>query len=240
VGRVTVPVSGNSMLPTLRPGERVVLHAVEPDVVRPQDVVAFRSAGGHLVLHRVHAVDGDHVVTAGDHRGLLDPKVPKADLVGVARGIPPRPAPSPWAGGPSRDVDVWLVGTGPTLADADSVPVPATWRLHRRPAEGVGVSATVLAEIRAAADGGPCVGVSEHAVYAARDVLRSGLPPGTRVLIGCAFGRLDQPMPGHLVPSETADVHVRMGPPAAALGAGEELRRLVALLSDAHPADRPS
>jgi hypothetical protein len=237
LGRVTIAVSGDSMLPTLRPGERVVLHAIEPDAVKPQDVIAYRLSTGYLVLHRVHAIRGDHLVTAGDHHALLDPRVPKADVLGIAHGIAPRPAPRPWPAGPSRDVDVWLVGPDPALSIMDSVAVPATWRLHRRPAEGVGVPAAVLAEIRAAVDGRPCVGVSEHAVHAASDVVGRGLPPGTQVLIGCSFGRLDQPMPGHLIPSETAGVHVRVGPPAVPLSAARTLRRLVTLLS---PSDSPS
>jgi hypothetical protein len=234
LGSVTIPVNGSSMLPTLRPGERVVLHAVEPAAIRPQDVIAFRS-DGQLVLHRVHAVFPDRVITAGDHCNLFDPPVPTAAVIGAARSIAARPAPPRWpARLDSANVDVWLIGghtdrASPQSPMEDPV-IPPKWRLHWRPAEGVGVSAAVLDEIQGAARGRPCIGVSEHAVYAASDVLARGLPPQTQVLVGCSFGRLDYPMPGHLVPTEVVDLFVRVGPPEVPVSAAEALRRLAALV----------
>jgi hypothetical protein len=222
-----VRVSGDSMLPTLRPGERVVLRPVAPELIRPQDVVAFRAPGDRLILHRVHAIDVDRLVTAGDHALLFDPPVSVRDVVGVAQDIGPRLAPRRWPieTGPAN-VDVWLMGAGPHEAPE----LPAGWRLHRRPAEGIGVGSEVLAEIRAAVAGKPCVGVSEHAVYAATDVLSAGLPAGTQVLIGCSFGRLRSPLPGHLIPSETAGAHVRVGAPEMRLDAADTLRLFAELV----------
>lgn len=141
----------------------MVLHAVEPAAIRSQDVVAFRS-DGQLVLHRVHAVLADRVITAGDHYDLFDPPVPTSAVIGVARGIAARPAPPRWpARLDSAAVDVWLIGDHAGLASpqsaAEGLVIPPEWRLHRRPAEGVGVSAAVLDEIRAAARGRPCIGV---------------------------------------------------------------------------------
>jgi hypothetical protein len=98
------------------------------------------------------------------------------------------------------------------------------------PAKGIGVSAEVLAELQAAVAGKPCIGVTEHAVYTASDVL-GGLPLQTQVLVGCSFGGLDQAMPGNLVPTEVADVFVRVGPPGVPISAADALRELAALVA---------
>ncbi|MBB5082026.1 S24/S26 family peptidase [Nonomuraea endophytica] len=231
VGTVTVPVTGVSMLPTLRHDDRVVLEAVAVETIKPQDVVAFR-ADGRLVLHRVHAVRAGHLITAGDSQRLYDPPVPLADVVAVAPRVPPRDKPSRWPSqGGEGPVDVWLVE--PTNGTEEEI-VPPWWRLRRRTREGVCVSGEVLAEIRAAAERAPTVGVSEKAVFAARDVLGAAtLPAGTQVLVGCSFGHLHEPMRGHLVPSELADVLVRVGEPEERLDAAETLRRLTRLVASA-------
>jgi hypothetical protein len=223
------------MLPTLRSGERVALYPVRPDAIRPQDVIAFRAAG-RLVLHRVHAVFPDRVITAGDTWDLFDPPaVPMAAVIGVARDVPGRPAPRRWPRQPGpAAADIWLIGNPAGPRNPEGSATPSGWRLHPRPAEGIGVSAEVLAELQAAAAGRPCVGVSEHAVHAASDVL-SGLPPRTQVLVGCSFGSLKpahaRTLPGHLVPTEIADVFVRLGPPEVPVSAADALRELAALVA---------
>jgi hypothetical protein len=228
-GRVTLPVNGSSMLPTLRAGERVTLYSARPDAIRPQDVIAFR-AGGKLILHRVHAVFPDRVITAGDNHDLFDPPVPMTAVIGVARDVPGRPAPRRWPRQPGQAAaDVWLVG-GPANPGKPQDSAMPGWRLHWRPAKGIGVSAEVLAELQAAAAGKPCVGVTEHAVYAASDVL-DGLPPQTQVIVGCSFGGLKQAMPGNLVPTEVADVFVRVGPPGVPVCAADALRELAVLVT---------
>lgn len=234
LGSVTIPVSGISMLPTLRPGERVVLRAVDRAALRPQDVIAFR-LDGQLVLHRVHAVLPDRVITAGDHYDLFDPPVPIAAVIGVAVGVAARPARPRWPAWPGpAAADIWLIGDHagqPGPQPTGGLAIPPEWRLRRRPAEGVGVPAAVLDEIQAAAKSRPCIGVSEHAVFAAADVLARGLPPETQVLVGCSFGRLDYPMPGHLVPTGVVDQFVRAGPPEVPVCAAETIRRLAALVA---------
>jgi len=234
LGSVTIPVSGVSMLPTLKPGERVVLHAVDRAALRPQDVIAFR-LDGQLVLHRVHAVLPDRIITAGDHYDLFDPPVPHAAVIGVAAGVAARPARPRWPAWPGpAGADIWLIGdhtdeSGPQ--SAAGLAIPPDWRLRRRPAEGVGVSAAVLDEIQVAAKTRPCLGISEHAVFAASDVLAGGLPPETQVLVGCSFGRLDYPMPGHLVPTGVVDQFVRVGPPEVPVSAAQTLQRLASLVA---------
>jgi signal peptidase I len=233
-GRVTIPVSGTSMLPTLRSGERVVLYPVRPEGIRPQDVIAFRGSG-RLVLHRVHVVFPDWVITAGDNYDLFDPPVPVTAVIGVARDVPGRPAPRRWPHQPGApDADIWLIGGPDAPGRMEGSATPAGWRLHRRSAEGIGVSAEVLAELQAAAAGRPCVGVTERAVHAASDVL-GGLPPQTQVLVGCSYGSLEpamaQALPGHLMPAGVADVRVRLGPPGVPVSAADALRELAALVA---------
>jgi len=232
LGAVTIQVSGVSMLPTLRAGQRVVLRPAEPDRLRPGVAAAFQSHDGDLVLHRVRHVTPDVVILAGDNETLLDPPVPVADVVGVVDDLPPAPSPPRWSPVPAGagPVEVWVRQDGPADHVPDHVPLPPGWRLHTRPAEGIGVSDAVLHEICGAVAGAPCLAVTHQAVHAAADVLAGPLPPGTRILVGFPLGRLTRPMPpGHLVPADLADAHVRVGPPAVPLPPAEMLARLVAL-----------
>jgi hypothetical protein len=174
----------------------------------------------------------DRVITAGDNQPFFDRPVWKTDVIGVARDIGQQSAPSPW---PTQSqpttADIWLIGAGVDCSTLDSSIVPTGWRLHLRPTRAVGVLASVLKEIQTAVAGRPCVGVSEHAVHSAGEVLRGRLPPHTQVIIGCSYGRLRNPLPGQLIPSETADVHIRLGPPQVRLTPAEALRRLAALVA---------
>lgn len=228
LGTVTIQVSGVSMLPTLRAGQRVVLRPAERDRLRPGVVAAFQSRDGDLVLHRIRHVTPEAVILAGDNESLLDPPVPVPDVVGLVDDVLPAPPPPRWSPAPAGPgpVEVWIRQDHP----ADHVPMPPGWRLHTRPAEGIGVSDTVLDEIRDAVRGGPCLAVTHQAVHAAADVLGGPLRPGTRILVGFPLGRLTRPMPpGNLVPSDFADAHVRVGSPAEPLPPAEMLARLVAL-----------
>lgn len=72
-------VSGNSMLPVLKPGSHV---AFAPGIgtLREGDVVAFR-CGGRLVVHRVVSVTSQGLVTQGDNRGVRDKRLVSLDQV---------------------------------------------------------------------------------------------------------------------------------------------------------------
>ncbi|MER7164755.1 hypothetical protein ABT336_01580 [Micromonospora sp. NPDC000207] len=212
VGRAMLPVGGVSMLPTLRTGDRVELFPVPPGGVVPGDVVAFRYRD-ELVLHRVHARHDGWLTTAGDSRSLFDPPIPVTDVVGVARGVPPRPDPQPWRPadpGTGAPVTVWIV-TDDRRAGPPSG-LPPGWRVQVRPAYGIGVTADVLAELRAELADRPCLGLTEHAVHGVDEVVTGPLPAGTQIVVGCSFGRLDGDLPGRLLPPELADVHLRTGP----------------------------
>jgi hypothetical protein len=91
-------VSGGSMLPTLRPGDRLVIHPVsqggEPDASafpRPGALAVLRSPRGWTV-HRLvgmHADDlqGLRLLTKGDARRSFDPPWQPADWVGVVSAV---------------------------------------------------------------------------------------------------------------------------------------------------------
>jgi hypothetical protein len=237
VGAVALPVSGGSMMPTLRPGERVVLRPFDPATIAAQDVVAFRTPDDVLVLHRVHIVAADHLVTAGDAKQLFDPPVPMSDVIGVVPGLPPRPAPRRWPATPvasqepgtAPSVDIWLIGDDAT--SVDGLALPSGWRLHHRPTAPGGTPPAVLAELCAATAGKPFIGISPLAVHDASEVLRGELPEATQIVIGVAFGRWDRPQPGVLLPGTSADTQVRIGPPTVSIGHAEVLRHLLALTS---------
>ena len=226
-GAVTVPVSGDSMMPTMRSGQRVLVEAIDPTRLRSRDVIAFGSREGVLVVHRVQEVSGERIWTAGDGLEFLDEPITLADVVGIVRAVPSPPVTRLWPpSSAGTDVDVWVVQDG-----APAPPLPPGWRLHQRPRVGVGVSDDVLEELRQAVQDRPCVAVSERAVLTAADVLGPGALAGAQVLVGCSFGRLDYPMPGNLIPKQFADLHVRVGPPQVPLDSLETIRRLVPLVA---------
>lgn len=86
---VRVPMRGRSMLPTIRPGERVVIVSVPPSEVECGAIVLF-IAGGRTILHRViykEWVDGEVMfLTRGDNCQSLDNWVLRGRaILGVAR-----------------------------------------------------------------------------------------------------------------------------------------------------------
>ena len=101
-----IEVSGESMLPTLRAGDRITI--VPDREPRLGDVVVFVDAPGRTVVHRLVASIGETIVCLGDNRTTYDTPVPRSQLVGVARATAlghPNPALRPTAAG-------WLVLTG--------------------------------------------------------------------------------------------------------------------------------
>lgn len=229
LGSVMLPVIGTSMVPTLASGTKVLVETVDPTALQPGDVIAFR-LDNQLVVHRVHdRVDGQ-LLTAGDGNPFFDPLIPLSSVVGVVRNQSALPA-FHWSADSSageRDtVDVWMIGD-PEVANLPTE-LPPHWRLHLLPRYGVGVSATVLAELTDAVAGKPCIGVNEHAVNSAARLLRGPLPAELQILIGCSFGSLDEPMTGHLIPAQLANIHVRVGAPQEHIEPDQSLARLVTL-----------
>lgn len=84
-GPVTpVLTRGTSMHPTIATGDLVI--AYRDRSLSPGEVAAFRTPAGSIVLHRIVTVDGDRVVTRGDHLGTDDPwDTRTGDVAGTAR-----------------------------------------------------------------------------------------------------------------------------------------------------------
>lgn len=82
---VEIPVSGGSMLPTLRPGrDRVRLE--RRDIYRKGDIVLARTDFG-VMLHRIVAIDGDNAILMGDANLERRERCHMSDIAGVATAI---------------------------------------------------------------------------------------------------------------------------------------------------------
>jgi len=79
-GRLRFRANGTSMLPALRPGDELEIVAPASDL-ELGDIVLWRRSG-RLFVHRVVAIDADHVRTQGDALLHADPLVPAAEVLG--------------------------------------------------------------------------------------------------------------------------------------------------------------
>jgi hypothetical protein len=86
-GELWISVTGSSMQPTLRPGDRVLLGPPEP--IRP-GLVVLADMGGKPILHRVVLLSGEIVVLRGDASHTDDTPIRPGDVLAsvrlVARG----------------------------------------------------------------------------------------------------------------------------------------------------------
>lgn len=82
-GELWIPVSGNSMLPTIRPGDRVLLAPTRRRLARGDVVIV--ALGTKVILHRVVSLVNHVVVTRGDSCEAGDPPI-EADRV-FARAV---------------------------------------------------------------------------------------------------------------------------------------------------------
>ena len=82
---VWMVVTGVSMVPTLKPGDRVLLGPVTGGSLGGGIVLA--DVGGRPVLHRVMAQTGGFVVTAGDACGRSDMAIPRSAVVACAHAV---------------------------------------------------------------------------------------------------------------------------------------------------------
>lgn len=76
-------VSGYSMFPVLRPGERVLLKPAVQIEIQKGDVVAFFVGPKKAVLHRVHAVQDGKLLCKGDANAFWDEPVAFDQVLGV-------------------------------------------------------------------------------------------------------------------------------------------------------------
>ncbi len=83
-------VTGSSMVPTVWPGDVIVVRPVDAGPVRPGGLLLFRR-DGRLVVHRVVGrslrENSLQFITRGDAVGRCDFPVPSSDVVGVVRAV---------------------------------------------------------------------------------------------------------------------------------------------------------
>ena len=84
LGQRGLPVSGLSMYPAIRPGDR--LHLDRDRAPAPGDVVVLRRPEG-LLCHRVVSLDPDLLLTRGDAREGLDRRAPRSTVLGVVARV---------------------------------------------------------------------------------------------------------------------------------------------------------
>jgi signal peptidase I len=94
-GSVRLRVSGNSMLPAIRPGDTLSVHVCALADVVPGDIVLF--TGRHrLFVHRVTRThvrcSRPYIVTKGDALAADDPPVRTSDLLGRVTEVRRDPA----------------------------------------------------------------------------------------------------------------------------------------------------
>ncbi len=72
---VRMPMRGNSMIPTIRPGQKVVITRKAPGEIKPRDIALF-VADERIILHRIiykENIDGMMMfLTRGDNCDALD------------------------------------------------------------------------------------------------------------------------------------------------------------------------
>lgn len=128
-----VVIDGDSMTPTLRRGDVVMVERVSADgPLAPGTVVTFRSGAGGLVTHRIVSTDTEGAfVTRGDGNRNEDAgRVVADDVVGVGRLVVPAiGTPVLWI----RQGDRW-----PLLAVAFSAATFALLQVRRRRGDHAG------------------------------------------------------------------------------------------------------
>lgn len=86
--RFTTSFGGTSMLPTIAPGQQVVVECGRDPAVG--DVVVFRR-DDRVMVHRLAARAGNWLLTWGDANWLPDEPVDSGDVVGVVPDVVPAP-----------------------------------------------------------------------------------------------------------------------------------------------------
>ena len=74
------------MLPLLRDGDVVTVIPAAPVDIRVGDVICYESLPGRLMVHRVVARDGDHLLAKGDAVGSVE-SVSPVELLGKITAV---------------------------------------------------------------------------------------------------------------------------------------------------------
>lgn len=130
-------VRGTSMLPTLRPGDRVVVRPVRnPGRLVPGTLILIRSVGERPVVHRLVRRASGHIRTWGDNRPALDPPLAPDAVLGrvVARRRDrgpwqhPRPLAARILASLAPPLPRWIAALGQALlAPVAFAPAPPDW-----------------------------------------------------------------------------------------------------------------
>jgi signal peptidase I len=80
-GYCTVPVKGDSMLPTIKSGEKVKVNLTTFASLDVGDVIAF-TYSEKIFIHRIHFIFPDYIITAGDNNLLLDKPIYYNNILG--------------------------------------------------------------------------------------------------------------------------------------------------------------
>jgi hypothetical protein len=227
-GEARVTVCGDSMRPTVLPGQSVRILRRGFEQVAVGQVVAAR-VGWQLQVHRVFDRDAARLLTLGDNLPLLDHPVDESAYVGVvdvpALLPPARGLPAGDRRGAAGRVHLWLFGSQRPAA-------PPGWVVHRLPRTGIGVQPRVLAAVRRGTTTGVRIGVSEYAPLHV-DSLAEAAPAGTvHLLVGCPFGGLTEGG-AQLLPLDLVGGYVRVGALVEPVDAVATTARLAAVLAGA-------
>jgi len=79
-GFIEISLTGYSMYPTIRNGDKIKIYKYNYDNVKPGDIIAFlHKNADHLIVHRVIKLEEVKtrkiLVTKGDNNEYVDPKV---------------------------------------------------------------------------------------------------------------------------------------------------------------------
>jgi len=74
-------VASSSMLPVLKPGDRITVEAVDPDQIIPGMVIVYKKEGKKIV-HRVISIRDEILITAGDNLRKYDEPVHVSKVMG--------------------------------------------------------------------------------------------------------------------------------------------------------------
>ncbi len=78
---ITIPVTGTSMMPLLRPKDAVTLAPIDRKSIQRGDILLYRRSNGAFVLHRVVNVQDNTVDFCGDNQVEVESSVPITQLI---------------------------------------------------------------------------------------------------------------------------------------------------------------
>jgi len=85
-GRLRLQVTGWSMLPTICPGDTLIIEPADARAVSEGDIVLC-ARESRFVAHRIVATHADGTTTRGDAMRRTDPRVPDQNLLGKVASI---------------------------------------------------------------------------------------------------------------------------------------------------------